>query len=87
MQTLRHIVSSAAEAEIGGVYHNAQSNIPMRIVLQALGHTRPPTPIKIDNSTANGIMNGNIYQRRSKSWDMRYYWLRDRQTQQQYVFF
>ena len=29
-KTLMHIVSSAVEAEIGGVYHNDQADIPMR---------------------------------------------------------
>ena len=86
-KTLRHVVSSAAEAEIGGVYHNAQAAIPIRIILQALNHIQPPTPIKTDNSTANGFIHDNIHQKRSKSWDMRYYWLRDRQTQQQFLFF
>jgi len=86
-KTLRHVVSSAAEAETAGVYHNAQVAIPIRIVLQALDHAQPPTPIKTDNSTANGFIHDNIHQRRSKSWDMRYYWLRDRQTQQQFLFF
>ena len=86
-KTLRHVVSSAAEAETGGVYHNAQTAIPIRIILQALNHPQPPTPIKTDNSTAHGFIHDNIHQKRSKSWDMRYYWLRDRKTQQQFLFF
>ena len=86
-KTLRHVVSSAAEAETAGVFHNAQMALPIRIALQALNHPQPPTPIKTDNSTANGFIHDNIHQKRSKSWDMRYYWLRDRKTQQQFYFF
>ena len=86
-KTLRHVVSSAVEAEVAGVYHNAQTSIPLRTILQALGHLQPPTPIKTDNSTANGFIHDNIHQKRSKSWDMRYYWLRNRKTQQQFLFF
>ena len=86
-KTLRHVVSSAAEAETAGVFHNAQRAIPIRVVLQALDHPQPPTPIKTDNSTANGFIHDNIHQKRSKSWDMRYYWLRDRMTQLQFTFF
>ena len=86
-KTLRHVVSSAAEAETAGVYHNATVALPIRVVLQALNHPQPPTPIKTDNSTANGFIHDNIHQKRSKSWDMRYYWLRDRQTQKQFLFF
>ena len=81
------MVSSAAEAETAGVYHNAQMALPIRVVLQALNHPQPPTPIKTENSTANGFIHDNIHQKISKSWDMRYYWLRDRQTQQQSLFF
>ena len=41
-KTLRHVVSSAAEAETAGVFHNAQMALPIRIVLQALNHPQPP---------------------------------------------
>ena len=38
------------------------------------------TPIKIDNSIALGFVHNNIYQKRSKAWDMRYHWLREKQV-------
>ena len=78
---LRHVVASSAEAEIGGIFHNAQQALPIRIALDALGHPQPPTPIKTDNSTAHGFIYKNINMKRSKSWDMRYHWLRDREEQ------
>ena len=80
-KTLRHVVSSAAEAEVAGIYHNATKAIVIRRVLIALGHPQPPTPIKTDNSTATGFVYDNIHQKRSKSWDMQYYWLRDKMNQ------
>ena len=86
-KSLRHVVSSGAEVETSEVFHNTQMALPIRIVLQALNHPQPPTPIKTDNSTANGFIHDNIHQKRSKSWDMRYYWLRDRMTQQRFLFF
>ena len=78
LKTLRHVVSSAAEAETGGVFHNAQIVIPIRTLLYTVVHLQPPTPIKTDNSTAQGFIYDNIHQQRSTSWDMQYYWLRDR---------
>ena len=51
-KTLRHVVASAAEAEIAGIFHNAQTIIPLRRILIALNHPQPPTPIKTDNATA-----------------------------------
>ena len=86
-RTLRHVVASAAEAEVAGIFHNAQVTISVRRILHALGHVQPPTPIKTDNSTANGFIHNNIHQKRSKSWDMRYYWLRDKNSQKQMKFF
>ena len=83
-KTLRHVVSSAAEAEVAGVFHNAGMALPIRHFLECLGHIQPPTPIKTDNSNATGFIYDNIHQRRSKTWDMRYYWLRDRSNQRQF---
>ena len=69
-KTLKHVVASAAEAEIAGIFHSAQTSIPIQRILRALGHTQPVTPIKTDNSTASGFIHDNIQQKRSKSWDM-----------------
>ena len=80
-KTINHVVASAAEAETAALFHNAQMCIPIRRILEALGHHQPPTPIKTDNSTAHGFTYDNINQKRSKSWDMRYYWLRDKKIQ------
>ena len=86
-KTLRHVVASAAEAEVGGLFHNAQMAIPIRNMLEQLGHPQPPTPIKTDNSTADSFVHDNIHLKRSKSWDMRFYWLRDRTLQSQFKIF
>ena len=86
-KTLRHVVSSSAEAEVAGIFHNATMAVPIRNILQALNHPQPPTPLKTDNSTATGFIYNNIHQKRSKAWDMRYHWLRDRATQQQFRIF
>jgi hypothetical protein len=61
--------------------------IPIRNMLIAIGHPQPPTPIKTDNSTAQGFVYKNINQKKSKSCDMRYYWLRDRENQQMFKVF
>ncbi len=78
---LREVVSSAAEAELGGLFYNGKDAVPERITLDALGHPQPPTPTLTHNSTASGIANDSVKQRRSKAMDMRYYWTRDRARQ------
>ena len=62
-KTIKHVVTSVAEAEISALFHNAKTAIPIRRLLIALGHPQPPTPIKVDNSTANSFVNDNISSR------------------------
>ena len=78
---LKHVVASAAEAETGGLFHNCQNTIHIRKLLEILGHTQSATPVKTDNSTAAAFVNEMIRQKRSKSWDMRYHWIREQQNQ------
>jgi hypothetical protein len=80
-------MQSAAEAECGGLYMNAKEAVPMRITLEELDHPQPATPIRTDNSTADGIMNKTVKQKQSKSMDVRFYWLQDRVEQGQFRIF
>ena len=80
-------MSSAVEAELGGLFINAREAIPARIVLEEMGHKQPPTPIQTDNSTASGVVNSNIQPRRMKAMDMKLHWLRDREAQEQFRIF
>ena len=84
---MKEVVSSAAEAELAGLFHNAKEACPMRITLEELGHPQPPTPIQTDNSTACGLANDTVKQRRSKAIDMRFYWIRDRVRQGQFFIY
>jgi hypothetical protein len=81
---IKNVVASAAESEVGACFHNAQSGSPLRVTLIDLVHTQPPTPLQTDNSTAFGILNEKIKQKRSKAMDMRYHWLTDRVRQKQF---
>jgi hypothetical protein len=82
-KTIRGVMTSAAEAETAGVYGNGQEIIAIRISLQALGHSQLATPLKTDNSTSHSFVHANIKQRRSKTWDMKWNWLRDKATHEQ----
>ena len=84
---IKSVMQSAAEAECGGLYMNAKEAVPMRITLEELDHPQPATPIRTDNSTADGIMNKTVKQKQSKSMDMRFYWLQDRVEQGQFRIF
>ena len=55
-KSLRYVIASAAEAEASGLYHKAQTILPLRTPLEALGHPQKPTIVKSDNSTAIGFV-------------------------------
>ena len=50
-------MSSAAKAELGVMYINARKAVEERTILNEMGHNQPATPIQVDNSTAEGIIN------------------------------
>ncbi len=50
-----------------------------------LGYPQLPTLLLIDNTVAIGLANDTINKKRSESMDMRFFWLRDRVAQQQFV--
>ena len=54
---LKHVMSSAAEAEVGGCYVKCRKALPIRVTLEELGHKQGPTSIMTDNSTASNILN------------------------------
>ena len=84
---LRHVMSSAAEAELAGVFINAKNAEMLRQILFEMGHPQPPTPIQTDNTTACGIVTNTVKQRKTRAMDMRFYWLRDRKLQNKYHFY
>jgi hypothetical protein len=43
-KVLKHVMSSAAEAEIGAVFINAKEGAVLRTTLEELGHPQPPHP-------------------------------------------
>jgi hypothetical protein len=84
---LRHVASSAAEAEIGGLFVNLKEALVLRQTLKDLGYPQPTTSIQTDNSTAAGLANNTIKQNKSRHIDMRYHWIRDRVVQGQFNIF
>ena len=59
-------MESVAEVEVGGLYMNALELSPIRTTLKELDHPQLATPLKTNNSIADGIINKTIKQRQSK---------------------
>jgi hypothetical protein len=81
---LRFVVASAAEAELGALFHNCQDGIIFRQTLEDMGHPQPKTPVHCDNATAVGIANNTVKRQRSRSMEMRFFWIGDKIAQEMY---
>ena len=78
------VVASVAEGEYASVFMNAKKGAWIRVVCEALGHPQSTTRIRCDNECAVGIANDTVKIKRSKSFDMRWHWIRDRIRQGQF---
>jgi hypothetical protein len=79
---LQFIVASAAEAELGALYHNCQTGIIFRLTLAKMGHPQPKTPVHCDKATAVGIANNTIKHQCSRYMEMRFFWIGDKVAQE-----
>jgi hypothetical protein len=79
-----HVISSVDEAEFGALFVNAKEGTVTRTILAEMGHNQGATELKTDNTTADGIINNTVQQKRSKAMDMRFYWVKDRVEQGQF---
>jgi hypothetical protein len=82
---LKFVVASAAEAELGTLFHNCQDEIIFRQTLADMGHPQPKTPVHCDNATAVGIGNNTVKKQCSGSMEMRYFWVADKLAQDMYT--
>ena len=74
---LKCVVASAAEAELAALFLNCKEGKIIRLILRELGHAQPSTPVHCDNKTAAGIANDTVKKQRSRSMEMRFFWVAD----------
>ena len=77
--TIKNIMTYAAKCKTGGIFMTVQGACPIRVTLIELGHPHPPkgTPPYTDTSIVKGILTSYLRQHLSKTFDMRFYWVRD----------
>ena len=80
------MVESAAEAEVGGLFHDGKTLVLLQITLHEIGFIQLPPPIKTDNSAAEGIVTATVRQKSSKAMDVHFYWMKDRIKQETFSF-
>ena len=81
---MRFAVSSAADAELGALFHNCQARMIFRQTLKDLGHPQPKTPVHCDNATTVGIANNTVKRQQSRMMEMRFFWVGDKVAQEIY---
>ena len=74
-QILKNVMSSAAEAELSGLFIYAKAMRPLRNTLIKMGWPHSPSPVQCDNSTATGVTNNTMENKMLKSMDMSLWWL------------
>ena len=80
-------MDSAAEAKMAVLYITAKMMITLRNTLIEMGWPQPKSPIQEDNSTAIGFTNKTIVKKATKSEDIKLWWLRDRESQDQFRYY
>ena len=72
---LKFITALAAEAELSALFLNYKECRIIRLILEEVGHPQPATPVHCDNATSAGIANDTVKRQRSRSMEMRYFWV------------
>ena len=83
-QIIKFVMTSASEAELGALFVTAKELVSIRQTLTEMGWKQPMTPIQTDNTTVAGVVNNTIIPKKSKSMDLRFWWLKCRKSQQQF---
>jgi hypothetical protein len=81
---IKVVMASSAKAELGVLYLNAKHAVNLQQILIEMGHLQLQKPIQTDNTTAEGVTNKKIQPKRTKAMDMRFHWLRNRESQEQF---
>ena len=81
---MKRVLASAMEAELGGMFQNAQQGVWIRTMLEEMGHKQPPTFLITNNTATKSVAEGTAKQRKSRAINMNFYWIRDRIQQGQF---
>ncbi len=67
---IKHVMLLATEVELAALYIMAREAVSIRIILKKSGNKQPPTPLQTDNSMADGVVNGKVIPKQTKTIDM-----------------
>ena len=70
---IKHVMSSALEAEMLALHYSCKLAGPIRTTLGKMGHTQPQTPVRTDNIMAKGLIVDTMTLKASKSMDQQFH--------------
>ena len=73
---IKHVMSSASEAETAALFYNCKAAAPLRVTLLEMGHPQGKTMVTTDNSAAVGLIKKSMIPKAAKSYDMRFNYLK-----------
>jgi hypothetical protein len=82
-QIMKFVMSSANKTKLGALYTTAKEMVPLRQTLIKMGWLQPCMPIQMDNSTVVGVTILTVVLQKTKSMDVRLWWLCCQESQQQ----
>jgi hypothetical protein len=82
---IRFVITSAAKAELGALFHNCQTGFIFHSILKDMGHKQTKTPVHCDNATAVVIANRTVKRQHSRLMEMRFFWISDKCAQEMYT--
>ena len=81
---IKHVMSSASEANIAALFYNFKAAAPLRVTLMEMGHPQGRTQATTDNSAAQGLIKKTMIPKAAKSYNMWFNYLKCRQAQKQF---
>ena len=86
-QIIKAVMASSTESEMAALYIAAKNMIPLHNTLIEMGCPQPKSPIQTEKSTSVGFTNKTIVNKSTKSADMKLWWIRDRESQDQFRYY
>ena len=80
-------MSSAVDEEFGTLFVKSKQGVPAHNILKEMGHRQPPTPIQTDNTTAIGVVNKKNQIKQTKSMDVQFHWMGDRENKKRFRYY
>ncbi len=81
---LQFVVAPAAGAKLGALFLNCKEDMIFHMTLEEFVHLQPKTQVHCNNTTAVSIGNITVKRQRSRSMEMRYFWVCDKVAQDAY---